>query len=459
VAVGKVSLDQLRSAARTANVVICVLDAARADHIGCYGYPRDTTPSIDRLAEESVVFMNHFATYPATKASTVSLLTGLYPDTHLAVGQGGSGAAGSTLEQRLKAAGFETAFLSSNVVASPLVGVGADFDRVFVSRYARARGQTKRSARPEEDALQKPEALSRVFGQWLAGARASRFLAYCHFLPPHSPYEAPEAMQQLFAGERLPLRQGRFEFPETRPPYGMSRPPMPQQWVNLYDANMRWADWGVGEVLRLLREQNLLDNTLLIVTSDHGEAFAEHGYTFHTHAVYDELVHIPLLIRFPGQQRPAGQVTALTQSVDLLPTILDLFRVPYPRERVQGVSLLPLLGGEKSKVRDYVFATCADPWPSYLVRDSEWSLILYRGGKLRALYDLRADPGQTQNVIDAHPEVAAKMIAAFQMFARTQRRSLAAFISPSAAPAPARPPESKPAPETQRELRALGYLD
>ena len=212
-------------------------------------------------------------------------------------------------------------------------------------------------------------------------------------------------------------------------------------------------------MVRLLREHGLLDNTLLVVTSDHGEAFGEHGYIYHSHAVYDEFVHIPLLIRFPGQQRLVGEVAALTQTVDLLPTIFDLYRIPYPRERVQGDSLLPLLNGEKSKLRGHVFARSAEPWPSYLVRDPAWSLILYRGGKLRALYDLRSDPAQAHNVIDGRPDTVARMVAAFQGFARTQGRSLAEFVSPQAAASSVpKAPQGKLSKETRRELKALGYL-
>ena len=459
VSVGGPAVDQLLSAARPANLVICVLDAARADHIGCYGYPRDTTPNIDQLARESVVFRNHFAAFPSTRPSTLSLLTGLYPDAHLGAEGQTTAEAAFTFAKGLKAAGFDTAFFSSNAVASPETGVGADFDRVFVKQSAR--GKAKKERIPDDDLWRTPEGLIQVFARWLADEGQSRFFAYCHFLPPHNPYNAPDALKQLVAAEPAPtIRRRRLEFPEAAPPYGEYRPFALGQWANLYDANMRWADWGVGEVVRQLRERGLLNNTLLVVTADHGEAFGEHGYIYHAHAVYDEFVHIPLVIRFPGQQRLVGEVGALTQTVDLLPAIFDFCRIPYPRDRVQGDSLLPLLDGKASRVREYVFARSAEPWPSYLVRDSAWSLILYRGGKLRTLYDLRADPEQTRNAIAEHPDVAQKMVAAFRRFASTQKRSLDEFLSPQAvtAPAPKAPP-SKLSEETRRELKALGYLE
>jgi arylsulfatase A-like enzyme len=247
--------------------------------------------------------------------------------------------------------------------------------------------------------------------------------------------------------------------------------------VDLYDANLRWADWGIGEVVKALRERDLLDNTILVVTSDHGEAFGEHGYIWHSRAVYGEFVHIPLLIRFPGPPNGGlvGEVGALTGTVDLLPTMLDLFQVPYPRESIQGLSVLPLLSGERTNVHDYAFARSVDAWQSYLVRNLDWSLILYRGGEFKALYDLRTDPGELRNVIGRFRpkaaaeerrslEVAGKMSTALQRFGDAQRLSLAEFISPHAvvkAPGsnPAGPVPGKLPEEVRRKIRALGYLD
>ncbi len=392
--VGKATREQMRAGAQSANLVICVLDSARADHVGCYGYPRETTPNIDKLAGESVVFRNHFSAYPSTKPSTASLFTGLYPDTHRIIGGKTPDKSAVTLAQWLKGAGFRTVMFSSNAVASPEVGIGGDFEEVFVNPAADGGVNGGPITQAAADAWRTPEGLTEAFGKWLSEGGQSRFFAYCHFLQPHTPYDAPEEVKAWFAAQPpVKVRQGRFEFPETRPQYGRDKTIAPQAWADEYDANLRWADWGVGEVVRLLRERALLDNTLLVVTSDHGEAFGEHGYIYHSHAVYDEFVHIPLVMRFPGKQRLAGEVTALTQTVDLAPTVLDLWQIPYQRERVQGSSLLPLLAGEQVKVRDYAFATCSEPWPSYLVRDTAWSLLLYRGGRLRRAIRPAKRPG------------------------------------------------------------------
>ena len=465
------TLSRLVSASRSANLVICVLDAARADHFGCYGYPRDTTPNLDRLARESVIFREHFSTCSSTKPSTASLFTGLYPDAHRIVERGALEEGVFTLAGGLKAAGWHTALFSSNVNASPEVGLGAGFEVVVPARSGGVgKGETDLpegspvGATPEGTPWDKPEWLTEAFAKWLAERRPSRFFAYIHLLPPHTPYEAPEALMRAVVKKKAPpIARGRFEFPATAPT-GMSMRDRQRyaldKWADLYDANLRWGDWGAGEVVRALRERGLLDNTLLIITADHGEAFGEHGYLYHMHGVYGELVHIPLVMRFPGRRRLVGEVSALTQTVDLLPTICDLYQVPYPRKHVQGSSLLPVLDGEKRDVRDYVFATSEMVWPSYLISDSQWSLILYRGGKMKALYNLGDDPGERRNVIAAHPEVLVKMTAAFESFARTQGRPISDFASPLAAAAPEpRQPGHKLSEKTRRELKALGYVE
>lgn len=461
------------------NVVICVLDAARADHFGCYGYPRETTPNIDRLAHESVVFEQHFTTFAHTKPSTASLMTGLYPDTHLAYERRQMDDSLFTLARGLGDAGLRTAFFASNVVASAQ-GVDKDFGwrvtaQVLVHRQ-RSAGQ------PGQGSWRAPGQLLHAFGEWLLAHRGDRFFVYLHFLPPHIPYDAPKEMKALFAGKKPPSAwQGDYPFARLERWQPRQDPPPLEEWVNLYDANLRWADWAVGEVERLLREQGLLENTLLIITADHGEAFGEHGYKYHSRAVYEEAVHVPLLMRLPNREHRGRRVSALTQNIDILPTVFDSLHIPYPHESVQGRSLLPLLSPAASvgagfvnpalapqasrslrpasSVHEYVFATCLG-WPSYLVRDKRYALILYSGGRMRALYDLKADPQQRHNIIAQKPEVEARMSAAFGRFARTQTLSPLGFLDPKARQRQQpRPEPGGMAPDTRNELKALGYLE
>ncbi len=444
----------------SSNVIICVIDAARADHIGYHGYERETTPNLDRLAGESVVFERHFVPYSQTKASTVSLLTGLYPDTHLTSGNHVMDESLFTIEKGLAAAGFQTVLLSSNPIASPEMGVGADFGQALSSPETLGQGEGGASTMGSRDyAWKSPEVLTAAFSHWLDRSRQGPFFAYLHFLPPHLPYLAPAEIQDLFLGREPPaVSQGGFPFREVAIRGRGQEPPPLEEWVNLYDANLRWADDAVGAVVDLLRQRGLLEKTLLIVTSDHGEAVGEHGYMYHGRGVYDELVHVPLLMRLPDHRR-TGRIPALTQTVDILPTVFELLGADYPRQEIQGRSLVPLIDTEAERVRDYAFATCMGSHSSYLVRSLTHALILYRGGVLRALYDLTTDPGQRRNIIDDEPEQAARMADEFRAFAATQRRAPLEFIDPKErASAASAPPTIELSEEQRRELEALGYI-
>jgi arylsulfatase A-like enzyme len=460
----------LRKRAASANVVVCVIDGARADHIGCYGYPRQTTPNIDRLAAESVVFEQHFVPFPLTKPSTASLFTGQYPDTHLVVWREDVlDPDGFSMANALESYGFQTVFLSSNPLASPWWGLGTDFEFICGREKAKRPGSAlPGSGRPDNGRAgwpgasnwKTPEGLVAALEGWLDREQAGRFFVYIHFLPPHIPYEAPEEIQELFDGGSPPRTwQGEFAFPEIAERRTMESPPL-DEWVNAYDANLRWADWAVGETEKALRERGLLDNTLFMVISDHGEGFGEHGYEYHLGGVYDELLRVPLLVRLPGVERLRGRVGALTQTVDVLPTVLDLLQIRSPEDHIQGHSLLSLLSGDAEVIRDYVYARCGSGKPSYLVRDQHWALVVWEGAELQALYDLRTDPRQTRNVIAEHPQQAAQMVSAFRQFAAGQADPPMEFVDPAAAPAePRRSPVPKLRDDELRDLRALGYVE
>jgi arylsulfatase A-like enzyme len=446
------AVDALREAAAGANVVVCVIDAARADHVGCYGYSRETTPSIDRLAQDSLLFREHFSQYALTKCSTASLFTGQHADTHLAYGNRPLREDAFTLAKGLQGAGFSTVMFSSNPNAAPATGLGLDFQEVYDQRDVEPLVKNWKQ-------FTDPRPMLSLIEPWMEKHRRKRFFAYIHFDPPHQPYLQPEDMTQLFAEKQPPgLERGPFEFPvgDREELKRTAHPPLPA-WVNLYDANLRFGDWAVGELVRVLREKGLYDNTILVVTSDHGEAFGEHGYIWHERGVYDELVHIPLVIHLPGAQ-PRG-IGSLTETIDLLPTVFDLLGIPYPRGEVQGTSLLPLMAGESGDPHDFVVSRSDGKPASYLVRSPDWSLILWGNGEWRSLHDLRTDPGQRRNVIAEEPEVAETLGRDFAQFAETQRRPPREFLDPEAQPLPLPPEEgAQVSPEAKRQLRALGYV-
>jgi arylsulfatase A-like enzyme len=448
----------LRAAVKGKNVVICVLDAARADHFGAYGYPRETTPNFDRLAKESLVFEQHFTEIGQTAPSMASLLTGEYPDTHGLLANSENDTIylaldpkTFSLEKGLQRAGYTTFFLSSNPAASPSLGVGED----FMERYYRASMPFARESSPVDYLLGLSKKLP-------AGGKepGTPFFAYLHLLPPHMPYAAPEEFKAQFKGAQPPdyweSGRGFAQAGDSIP--RMAAPASWVDWINDYDASLRWADSFVGKLVERLKQQGLLEQTLLIVTADHGEAFGEHGYTFHIDCPYDEVLHIPLLVRFPGPNRPVGRVHALTQTIDVTPTILEMESLPIPRGEVQGKSLVPLLTGAADRANEFVFSRGGAQSAFFIVRDAHFTLLLYKDAKQRALYDMDTDPWQTRKVISQQADRAAALTRAFGQFAKTQKYPPLNFLDAGYHPPTRNLPTGKMSEETKRRLKSLGYL-
>ncbi len=444
---------RFRQAVHTnANLIIVVLDAARADHVGCYGYPRDTTPNMDLLARESVLFNSHYCQIPFTVPSTASLFTGQYPDTHWVIYPAWEHEEPQeTMAAVMKERGFATALFSSTPCASPVMGVGTHFEEAY-----------SRTKHPEAGPGFSPESLLLQFRAWLDDHAGERFFAYVHFIPPHSPYEQPGDMTALFADADPPgydpaaFTPWRFEFPvyegERRPDLAVP-PPVPE-WLNLYDANLRYGDWAVGELVQILRTKGLLDNTVLVITADHGEAFGEHGYIWHPDAIHQEVARIPLLVRFPhGRKRQ--MVDSPTQTIDLFPTICDLFRIPIPGG-VQGASLFPLIEGQDPREGVYSVTTSFRP-RKYMVRTDRFALLLYESPTWRALYDLDTDPEERRNVIGDRPEEAERLHAMFRKYAQAQSRPPHAFLGGGGLKEDAPSNDGLPA-GVKDQLKALGYL-
>lgn len=424
------------------NIVICVMDAARSDHLACYGYPRSTTPNIDRLAKQSVVFDRHYCQYTQTKASTASLFTGQYPATHGALRFVPLDKSAFTIVKGLKAAGYQTALFSGSPWINPKRGIGQEFDAAFITMPAGG-GVGK-----VVDDLR----------QWLHTKPAGRFFAYVHMLPPHPPYPT----EGTFTGQAPPrFRTGRLPFPGIKDEAGAAgHDTIEPDDMNGYDDNLREADSAVQSITDLLVKGKDWDDTLFIVTADHGEAFGEHGYRWHTDCPYDEATHIPLIMRLPGSSGKHERVEALTETVDVLPTIFDLLAIPYPRDQVQGRSLRPLISGMASKVKDYVFSQTEGSPPCFVIRNLDYSLLLYRGGKLRALYNTTSDPLQDRNIIATNKKQEILLGQAFRGFASKQRYRPLDYLDPEAAASRGAPeaPRTPLSNEERKQLKALGYL-
>ncbi len=431
--------DALREKLARANVVLVILDAGRAQSFGTYGYGRPTTPEIDRIASEGVVFERVYTPAVYTLGAMSSLWTSQYPDRHHSEVSFSARLPRDrlTLAELLSNEGIHTAGFVANAVA----GKGFGFDRGFaefheVFRTLGSRGDVFRKALPP----------------WLAANRDRRFFAYLHFREPHFPYDPEPPFDTKFGPDGpipkttrsdaaffIDVNQGRRPFSDAER----------EHLVRLYDGNLAFADQEVGALRRELEAQGLWEKTVLIVAADHGEELFERGWIGHNVHLYEPSVHVPLIVHLPKEAGLAGRrVAALTDLLDVAPTIADILgargKGGSDRE-FQGRSLLPVVEGAPGKPA--VLSRTVWDRPRYALRDERYKLFYdTRTGEER-LYDLEADPGEARDVGPSDPLRAAYY-----------RQALHAWTLQLARRRPSGGEQAELSREQCENLKALGYV-
>jgi arylsulfatase len=382
--------QELRRSLQGTNVLLIVLDAARARSFGTYGYSRPTTPEVDRIAAEGVVFERAYTPAVYTLGAMSSLWTSQYPDRHHAeVSYADRLPADKlTLAEALSAKNVHTAGFIANPMAGRAFGFERGFDE-FDHVYERF---------PEGS---RGEAFRRVLPGWFRQNVSRRFFAYIHFREPHFPYDPGPPFDAQF-GPDAPLtrEQRRDKAWYTDVNQGRVRPTADEiaHLRRLYDGNLAYADREVGRLRRSLEEAGLWDETMVIVTADHGEQLYEHGYISHSAQVYEESMHVPLIVRVPGSAAPRGKrVTAQVDLLDIAPTVLDALGAAGPGRadrEFQGRSLLPVLAGAPGK--DAVVSRTVWDRPVYGLRDGRFKYIHDTRTGAGLLFDLDKDPGESR---------------------------------------------------------------
>jgi arylsulfatase A-like enzyme/Tfp pilus assembly protein PilF len=394
------------------------IDTLRADRLGAYGNKSVETPHLDALARDGARALDASVPAPLTRPSHISLLSGLYPAEH-GIRDNISKPLREdvpTLAERLKSEGFATAAFVSSVVLSKQSGLGRGFD-TYSDHFDLGAGDG--DARPLDMIQRRGDLPTGEAIAWLETKRDSRKFVWLHLYDPHAPYEPPEPYASRYA----------------------DRP---------YDGEVSWSDELVGRLDEALSRLGIRDETLLVVTSDHGEALWEHGEETHGYFVYESSLAVPLLLRGPGIV-PGLELRTTTRSVDLAPTVLDLLGVSLgARAPMSGRSLASTLRGgpEPSPVETY--AESLTPLLHYgwsdlrTLRDGRFKYIL---APRPELYDLKVDPGETRNLIDSSKAQAAALHGAL---AKRLTAEKAASESISAA--------AEVPPEMLEQLGALGYI-
>ena len=419
-------------------MVLVSIDTLRPDHLGCYGYPRPTSPNLDAFRKDAILFTNAFANAPSTLASHAAILTSLLPPHH-----GGSIANDLsvsrevvTLGEAMQEAGYATASFNGGVQLDAAYGLDQGFD-VYMSVKPRDTGaeslvdETDRFAHEVEQAR-----------AWIEKQQGRAFFLFLHTYEVHHPYTPEQRDLEIFRGGYhgpLPDHITMDLLDEVNQGTRTLEPRDRQHIVDTYDAEIHSADRAFGTLVAVLRKLGLYDSALVVVTSDHGEEFGEHGQMgWHAHTLYDELLRVPLLVKLPKGKRAGTTVEETVRGIDVSPTVLAAL----------GRSLPPSFEGRDALALWPQPAEAAEVWSSrdtitpnaiFALRTPYWKLIG------RRLYDLRHDPGEKSDVAGSQPQVMKRM---------TSRRLALLESRPRPRPQPARINE-----ELRQRLRALGYLD
>lgn len=395
------------------HLVLVTIDTLRADRLGCYGSRNVATPHLDRLAAEGAMALHATVHVPLTRPSHTSIFTGLLPAEHGIRDNVSPTLAADvpTLAPMLRAAGFRTGAFVSSIVLSRQSGLNRGFDE-YSDRFE-IDGDDARFL----NTIQRPgDVVMKEALAWIQSAGDGRFFAWIHLYDPHDPYEPPEPYASRYA----------------------DRP---------YDGEVAWSDELVGRLDAALERLGLRGQTLLVVTSDHGEGLGEHGEAVHGFFVYESTLHVPLLLRGPGIP-PGGRLSVTARSVDLLPTLLDLLGLARPSGlRLSGRSLAPPLRGGAALSEEPAYAESLLPLLHYgwsdlrALRDGRWKYIQ---APRPELYDLDADPGETRNLAGEMPPRAEALRNGLAAHLARERE-----VKTDAAGVPA---------DLLEKLGALGYL-
>jgi len=383
------------------NVIFIVLDASRADHFSGYGYPKDTTPRMDRLAAEGAVFLNNFSQGSDTQTSLPRILSSrhyslkIFQEDRLSWGlrqrtpetvSKVHDAEQAFLPEMLSAAGYRTAIVTDHHWIIPGTELAGMFDEIFYFK--------------RQDSF---DSLLRSATRWIQqhAAAGMPFLLYVHITAPHSPFPSSTVDPRFLDGyppERVDAIRLRLENLPSGRSDGWSDEEL-GIYRALYDGKLRRADGVVGNILDAADVAGLKANSLVVVTGDHGENLGEHQHLDHGGMFWDSVTHVPLILTMPGAIPAGRRIAALTESVDIVPTILELCGLSPPAGKsMDGVSLTDLLpetaqGRDASISSDFIRTETRKYYP-----------------KERFLTDLQADPGELHDIAAREPETVASLL-------------------------------------------------
>lgn len=403
------------------NIILITLDTTRADRMDFLGSKRGLTPNLDLLAKQAVIFSHAYSHVPLTTASHTTILTGTYPQFNHVVDFGIPLSANLPyLPDLLHKNGYHTAAFVGSLILDPLDGTAPGFDRGFdvydAGFHLRRRGMDRYKSVERRAGV----VVDRALG-WLSQNHAAPFFLWVHLYDAHDPYDPPPPYKQRYAAQP-------------------------------YDGEIAYADSAVGKLLTVLRTHGLYDNAVIAIMADHGESLGAHGESTHGVFLYDETLHVPLLIKLPADRDAGRRVETRVGLVDVAPTILREAGFPVPKE-MQGEALQTMFAKGAAAGKSGI----AEDRPAYAETDYphrafNWSALrairtgkyLYVQAPQRELYNQASDPGETRNLANDGQAVADTLASQLAAFRRKTSQSLLELGKPDA--------------EQAQKLAALGYV-
>lgn len=399
------------------NIIFIVIDTLRASRLGCYGYDKPTSPTIDRLASEGTRLARCFAPGIPTTPAHTTLFTGLHPLTHNIVTHGGNVDLDRSipmLPELLQNAGYTTAAVDNLYDIKPWLARGYEF---YINPAFRHKLRLLVSC----------EEINARAIPWLKAHSHEKFFLFLHYWEPHTPYLPPERYRVFYPPDRDPFAPEHTSFaPIKRQPFwGM----FGDTWFNklgpitdaeyvasLYDGEIRHVDDGIAELLSALDTLGLAEETLIVLTGDHGESLYSHDIYFDHHGLYEDTIHVPLMFRYPQKIAARRVFAPMVQHLDLAPTLLEVAGASVP-PKIEGRSLWPMLTGQAECMGWEKVVCCECTWQAkWALRTETAKFILAREPDfhqmpMRELYDLTTDPQEACNLAEERAEEAAAMEA------------------------------------------------
>lgn len=392
------------------NIILISIDTLRADHLGCYGYKRDTSPNIDSFAKEAIVFKNAYSSTAWTLPAHVSLFTALSTNKHnvyLSFQKIPPNI--KLLTNYLRQKQYYTAAFTGGGYVGYNYGFGKGFD--FYKDF-----DTKGDLALCSD---EADILYKLAEKWLEKNQNKKFFLFLHTYQPHDPYLNPSNLKKLFSNKndkwneiflsRIFANVNRYQtnFSEQEK----------NNIINLYDSEIRYTDeYFIKPLLKKLKDLNLYDNSLIIILSDHGEEFYDHNSWLHGHTLYNEAIKIPLIIKFPKKSIKNKEINTTVNLIDLMPTILDYSDISYKSTTIDGKSLLEIVKGKNKRDRTFIsdlaFNDIKNIYPiavttkmnnykliaHILVQSPHINKIYYKNFYIE-LFDIQKDPKEKNNLM------------------------------------------------------------